>query len=54
MSAASFHQRTEKAEQLIPPSGYTDPAYLSIEIDQIFSRYWNFAGMTDDVPETGD
>ena len=49
-----YHQRTEEAHQLIPPEGYTDGAFYEQELDQLFSRYWNFAGMTDDVPDVGD
>ncbi len=50
----NYHHKTEAASQLIPAAGYTNPAYLDVELDQIFSQYWNFAGMTDDLPETGD
>ncbi len=44
-----FHQRTEEAHQLIPPTGYTQTENFEREIDNLFSRYWNFAGMADDV-----
>ncbi len=50
----AYHHRTEEAHQLIPPGGYTDQHYFEIEQDVIFSRYWNFAGMTDDIPNPGD
>jgi len=49
-----YHQRTEEAHQLIPPRGYTDPAFYEMEQDVLFSRYWNFAGMTDDIAESGN
>ncbi len=49
-----FHQRTEEAHQLIPPTGYTQTKNFEREIDNLFSRYWNFAGMADDVANPGD
>ncbi len=49
-----YHQRTEEAHQLIPARGYTHAEYYERELDQLFSRFWNFAGMTDDVPDAGD
>ncbi len=50
----AFHPKTLDAEQLIPPEGYTAQQWYDREQDLLFSRYWNFAGMTDDVPEPGD
>lgn len=49
-----YHQRDDLAEQLIPPEGYTQEKYFELEMEQIFSRFWNFAGMTDELANPGD
>ena len=37
-----------------PPSLYTDPAVLDMEIRQIFEQDWHCPGLAADVPEAGD
>lgn len=48
------HEDFRDDQQRIPPSAYTSERCFRLEIDQLFSRYWNFAGMVDDIPEPGD
>jgi len=50
----NYHQATEDGEQLIPPIGYTSDSCFQRELDFLFSRSWNFAGMADDIPNPGD
>ena len=54
MANVTYHRRTEEAHQLIPPEGYTQSAYFEQELDALFSRYWLYAGMTDDLVAPGD
>ncbi len=53
-NAVKYHTRTEEAHQLIAPAGYTQPEYFEQELDQLFSQFWLYAGMTDDIPQPGD
>jgi Rieske 2Fe-2S family protein len=50
----NYHHTDEEGEQLIPTSGYTSEAIFRQEIENLFGRCWNFAGMADDIPEPGD
>ena len=50
----NHHQATEDGQQLIPRTGYTTETYFKREMEFLFSRYWNFVGMADDIPNPGD
>ena len=50
---ANVFKAVEEAESL-PPWCYTSQAYYDLEVENLFSRVWNFFGHVDQVAETGD
>jgi hypothetical protein len=40
------HRPAEDSHQLLPAAAYTSDAYFQQELDLLFSRCWNFAGMS--------
>ena len=54
MGSIEFHPRSFDAEQLLPREAYISPEWFQREREQLFSRYWNFAGSVHELPNPGD
>ena len=48
------HDETGVGGQRIPAAGYFSRDWYDREQEQLFSRCWTYAAMTDDVPRPGD
>lgn len=50
---AEEHRLTEEQTR-VPTFRYTDPDFLSLEVELLWKRVWQMAGRSDELPDAGD